>query len=511
MKSPAIVLAAALLALSGALVVYRILFLNYPALPTASGEAWSLTLNLVLKGEAGKEIKAVVGLPQDGNGHMVSDERIESGLLRFNLLQEGAQRSGFWTGSSSNNEEEFISYHATMLPSAQPRRNEPTPVLPPYPAQLTPAERALFDRLATSWATLTPTARLTAVLAAQQGDWGQAPMPLDDLSAWKAAHEKHGATLTLLALLHAALLPAHEAEGLHLAVGMTPNTVVWVEVWTGHAWVRLDPTLGRRFPTGAKLLVLTHDGVPAIRLSHATLSEVSWGLERATVAKWRVLYERVRSSKQFLDRWSLFHLPDKFQETFRILLLVPIGALMICVLRNVIGFPTFGIFMPVLMALAFRSTGLVYGLGIFAGVVLVGYLVRRWIERLRLMLVPRLSLVLTLVVGLFTVIALIGSHQNQREMMAVGLIPFVILTMTIERLFVILEEAGSGEALRAAAGSAAVAAITYEILHWDTLQLAFFVYPELLLAVAAAQVLIGRYTGYRLFELLRFRVLGQTP
>ena len=32
-----------------------------------------------------------------------------------------------------------------------------------------------------------------------------------------------------------------------------------------------------------------------------------------------------------------------------------------------------------------------------------------------------------------------------------------------------------------------------------------FVYPELLFAVAAVQVLLGRYTGYRLLELLRFR------
>ncbi len=33
----------------------------------------------------------------------------------------------------------------------------------------------------------------------------------------------------------------------------------------------------------------------------------------------------------------------------------------------------------------------------------------------------------------------------------------------------------------------------------------FFVYPELILTIAALQVLIGRYTGYRLTELWRFR------
>jgi hypothetical protein len=94
--------------------------------------------------------------------------------------------------------------------------------------------------------------------------------------------------------------------------------------------------------------------------------------------------------------------------------------------------------------------------------------------------------------------------------MAVGLLPFVILTMTIERFFVIMEEAGARQGLWTAAGSAAVATITYEIIHFEPLQLTFFVYPELLLAMAAFQVLIGRYTGYRLSELIRFRKLRGT-
>jgi hypothetical protein len=183
---------------------------------------------------------------------------------------------------------------------------------------------------------------------------------------------------------------------------------------------------------------------------------------------------------------------------------------MICVLRNIIGFPTFGVFMPVLMALAFRNTGLLFGLGIFGGVVLIGYLVRRWIDRLRLLLVPRLSVILTLVIMAFVVFALVGDKLGLREFMAVGLLPFVILTMTIERFFVLVEESGARAALRTATGSAAVAAITHGLIHINSLQLTFFVYPELLFAVAGLQILIGRYTGYRVSELLRFRDLRRS-
>jgi hypothetical protein len=228
-------------------------------------------------------------------------------------------------------------------------------------------------------------------------------------------------------------------------------------------------------------------------------------LSQQIITQWHMHYERIIRSDRWLDRWSLFRLPEEFQATFRILMLVPIGALMICILRNIVGFPTFGIFLPVLMALAFRNTGLAYGLGIFWGVVLIGYVIRRWLDKLRLLLVPRLSVILTLVIICITGFAMIGNKLDLREFMAVGLLPFVILTMTIERFFVILEETGVREGFWMAAGSAGVAVITYKILQLEPLQLTFFVYPELLFAVAAVQVLLGRYTGYRLLELFRFR------
>ncbi len=126
-------------------------------------------------------------------------------------------------------------------------------------------------------------------------------------------------------------------------------------------------------------------------------------MTKQIISQWQMHIERIKRSNHLLDHWSLFRLPTEFQRTFRILLLVPIGALMICILRNVVGFPTFGIFMPVLMALAFRNTGLGYGLLVFAGVILIGYGVRRSLDRFHLLLVPRLSVLLTLVVFSFTV------------------------------------------------------------------------------------------------------------
>jgi len=502
MKRPALLLAVALLIFSFALISYRILWLKYPVLPAAPAKVWHFSLDAFIR-SGQKETTVMIGLPSTQRGQQVVEERILPGTLSFNLLREGPNQIGVWSGTI-NPKGEVIGYSSTI--QVQPQRLQALPPkLGPYPKNIGDTERRLATRLVEKWDSLPPTERFRRIAAALNGFWGT-PLPSDqDIRAWSALRDTHGKVTASLALLRAAGLPAQTTEGLPLTESVTTSTVTWIEVWTGQEWEHLHPEKGEIYPKAVSLLPLTIGGLPAVRTLQGELPEVRWTLTREVINQWRMKFERIMRSNRWLDRWSLFRLPEEYQKTFRILILVPIGALMISILRNIVGLPTFGIFLPVLLALAFRNTGLAYGLGIFWGVVLIGYVARRWIDKLRLVLVPRLSVILTLVIVCITISALIGNKLGLREFMAVGLLPFVILTMTIERFFVILEEAGPREGIWTVVGSAGVAMITYEILQIEPLQLTFFVYPELLLAVAAVQVLLGRYTGYRLLELFRFR------
>jgi hypothetical protein len=72
---------------------------------------------------------------------------------------------------------------------------------------------------------------------------------------------------------------------------------------------------------------------------------------------------------------------------------------------------------------------------------------------------------------------------------------------------VMWEERGPADAIRAAFGSLATAVLCYLGMGIDWLEHLIFTFPELLLVVLALVVLAGRYTGYRLFELTRFKAL----
>lgn len=505
MKRPAVVLAIVLLALSMGLAAYRVISLGYPLLPTASGRTWQIQIDTHIEGGPAETILELA-LPHDEVGQLLVEEKVTSGALDFNILRSGTARLGTWSGRIGPKEEEVV-YQAVVLVQA----NRPPDKVPPpaekMPSRLDNKEQALAERLAAGWRGLSLADRARAAVAASEGTWKE-PRPAEkDIEAWDSLREKYGRLEAALAMLEASGIRARTATGLYLAEGIDTEPLRWIEVWTGARWeiLRLETVEFEKSPS--RLLPLTTDGVPPVRVSGGKLDEVRWIVSREMMSHWRSYYERVKRSDRFLDRWSLFRLPDDFQETFRILLLVPIGALIVGFLRNVIGFPTFGVFMPVLLALAFRSTGLFYGLGIFAGILCLGYGVRSGLDRLRLLLVPRMSVILTLVIACFTVLALAGNKLGMRHLMAVGLLPFVILTMIIERFFVVIEESGLREGLQMALGSAAVAMIAYAIISWETLQLTFFVFPELLAAVAALQILLGRYTGYRLSELFRFHSL----
>ena len=164
--------------------------------------------------------------------------------------------------------------------------------------------------------------------------------------------------------------------------------------------------------------------------------------------------------------------------------------------------------MPVLIALAFRETHLIWGIILFCMIVSLGLLVRFYLEKLRMLLVPRLASILTVVVILMIFISVISHNLNLEFGLSVALFPMVILTMTIERMCVTWDERGASEAIKSGIGSMTAAVISFWVMNYKPLQYLIFAFPELLLVLLAMIIFFGQYRGYRFFELLRFKALS---
>jgi hypothetical protein len=172
---------------------------------------------------------------------------------------------------------------------------------------------------------------------------------------------------------------------------------------------------------------------------------------------------------------------------------------------NLIGIQTLGTFTPVLIALAFRETQLGFGIVLFTVITALGLSLRSYLEHLKLQMLPRLSVVLTFVVVLIAAISLFSHKLGLERGLSVALFPMVILTMTIERLSITWEERGGGHAMKVAIGTLFAASLAHLLMMVPELVYFVFTFPAVLLILVGFMLAMGRYRGYRLTELVRFK------
>ncbi|MFT5487545.1 MAG: hypothetical protein ACI9JL_004569 [Paracoccaceae bacterium] len=309
-------------------------------------------------------------------------------------------------------------------------------------------------------------------------------------------------------IMASAAIAARVVNGIALSPDRRKAKLVrWVEIYDDDTWRPFDPDTNE-FRKPKDHLAWWRGEVPLATLKGGRIVHTDIAIRQVFVHSLQSTVGKQKQLQNRLVEFSVFGLPLQTQEVYRLLLTVPIGIFLLVILRNVVGMRTFGTFMPVLIALAFRETQLLWGTILFTSVVAVGLLIRFYLEQLKLLLVPRLACVVIIVILVMTVISIVSHKLGFDRGLSVALFPIVILAMTIERMTVIWDEKGAKEALIQAVGSFFVAVLCYLVMNLDIVRHWVFVFPESLLLVLAATLALGRYSGYRLVELPRFRVLA---
>lgn len=218
-----------------------------------------------------------------------------------------------------------------------------------------------------------------------------------------------------------------------------------------------------------------------------------------------VKHGKLQKSK--LIDFSIYSLPVAHQNTFKLLLLIPIGALVVVLLRNLVGISTSGTFLPILIAMVFLETSFFTGITLLLIVVSVGLVLRSYLSHLNLLLVPRISAVLVFVIIIYVAISVLSIKLGIKAGLQVTFFPMVITAWTIERMSILWDEEGPKDVFIQGGGTLLSAALIYFAMKNRFVGHLTYSFPELLLVVLAVIIMIGSYSGYRLTELRRFEPL----
>ncbi len=498
-------LAIALSILALMLCLYKALVLGFPLTPGDVVQRWDVEARLRFVAEGGT-VKASLSLPAGTPTLLMVDERFVSRGYGLSTKRIEESRRAIWTQRKAKGEQ-VLYYRATLQVATS--REVPVSVKTPeiQPVVLIGPEfaaaQAILDEVRGHSAdNETLVLQLLKTLNPAASDANALVL----LGPSPTAQKTIAAAVQVLAM---ADLPARTAWGLQLfqeRFHVPPQP--WLQIFDAGGWRTFHLTSNEQGQP-EDLLLVGFGEAPLVTVEGGHSTTALWSIRRNEEAALTAALERGRLlSREFID-FSLFNLPLETQQVYRVLLLIPLGAFMLVLLRNVVGIKTFGTFMPVLIALAFRETQLIWGILLFVLLVGIGLAIRFYLEHLKLLLVPRLGALLIIVVVLMAVLSVLSHKMGLERGLSVALFPMVIITMTIERMSIVWEERGAPEALQQGLGSLLVATLGYLLMFNRWAEHLIFVFPELLLLLLAATLLLGRYSGFRLLELRRFRVLAR--
>ncbi len=195
-------------------------------------------------------------------------------------------------------------------------------------------------------------------------------------------------------------------------------------------------------------------------------------------------------------------------QTVALLLMLPIVVTMVAFFRQVVGIKAFGIYTPSIITfalLAFDPNGLKYGIAIFVSVIAVGTLSRLLMKKFRLLYLPRVAMTVSIVSLAILGILVIGGMTHRTGLAAVSIFPLLIMITLAEKFVATQIEKGSRIALILAVETLVISVAGYFLIGWNTLITLVLMYPWIILFTFVINFSLGKWTGLRITELLRFR------
>ncbi|PFG53771.1 uncharacterized protein with transglutaminase domain [Marinobacter sp. LV10R520-4] len=476
------------------LAVWRHIELGIPWLTGEQRPVWMVEARVDFDATGGS-VTAALNVPDQPPGFHTLSELAASPGYGFSILEQGGMRRAEWTKRDVTGPQTLY-YKVQLIPDPDVRS---------LPAKVKPVARTVF------WEEPEATAVREILEQARQRSSNPQSMTRELIRLMQPDTGTQNTTLLiagenyldlLVDMLNFSGIPARAADGLKLEDARRRQPLLaFLQIHTGEKWLTFDPRTAEQ-GVPEDLLLWRQGSASLLDVVGGANSEISFSMLRQTIPA--IQLAAMQSKETGLGFLSFYELPIEEQGMFRMLLLLPLGALVVAFMRMLIGIRTSGTFMPVLIAVAFVQTTLIPGLVAFLSVVAIGLLMRSYLSSLNLLLVSRISALIILVIFITAGLSVVGYQMGFNTGMTVTFFPMVIIAWTIERMSILWEEEGAREVMRQGSGSLFVAICAYLLMSAPLAGHLTFNFPELHLVILGLILLMGNYTGYKLSELRRF-------
>lgn len=490
-----------LIAIGLGLTLYKRFELGFPLLPGERQNVWTLESKVTFN-PTGGPVEISMALPEPRAGWTLLDEHFASSGFGFSIEEAAdGSRQAKWTRQS-------LDRPATLYYKLQTYRADEfglgaSPVPEIVPPELTDDRQAAMDRVVAklrerSSGPVSFTAQLLQQLANDK---------MDQDTAFLFASHEHNHLAVIMEVLAYAGIPAQRVKGVFLEDGRRRQQIsTLLEVFDNGRWHLFNPQNAQPgLPDN--FFVWSRGERFVLDVIGGRSSQLEFALVKNNLPVKTVLSMEQKAGDKLMLDFSIYALPVEQQGMFKGLLLLPVGALVVVLLRVLVGIRTSGTFMPILIALGFIQTTLLAGLLIFLIVVGAGLWIRSYLSHLNLLLVSRITAVVILVILIMATLSIVSYKLGFNQALTVTYLPTIILSWTIERMSILWEEDGPHEVLIQGGGSLLAAVLAYLAMTVDLVEHLTFNFPELMISLMGVVLLLGKYTGYRLSELYRFRYL----
>ncbi|HWA72203.1 MAG TPA: UUP1 family membrane protein [Polyangiaceae bacterium] len=452
-------------------------------------------------------------LPVSSPHQTISDEQGESDHFTLTSQSSGLNRTATWTGDSVPDHAR-IEYSFSAL--VRPVRFELSPLMTvptSYPESIA---SALRPEPAIQVDSLEIAATLRKIRADQGPILARLRKIFDFTSSLRARKFKgttdaltalrlgeascNGKSRLFVALARAAGIPARLVGGLILGGEAKRTSHQWVEAWVAGHWVPFCPTNDYFASLPERYLTLYYGDESLF--THT--SDLNFDYKFSTTAS-LTPSPKAKQWAPSINVWALFERLHLSFALLRTVLMLPIGALVVVLFRNVVGVPTFGTFLPALLAAAAGETGASWGVFGVLAIVFVTAVLRGVFQHFRLLHSPTLAILLAGVTTTMLATSLLAERFELGKLTYVALFPIAVLAITAERFYLAATERSLTDAVKELGGTLLVMLCCYVVMNSLALQALLIGFPEALLLVVAANIYLGRWIGLRVSEYLRFR------